>query len=97
MSIHGGAPLKFRVPVDIIKRSLDMLGGFPYEPGECKWDGMTLIIKGEKSKFVNVSSLYRNSGSNNGLRYVNNQNIPIAKQFFPRMRLETLDANHWGE
>ncbi|KAF8532296.1 alpha/beta-hydrolase [Gautieria morchelliformis] len=76
-STHGGAPLKFRVPVDTIKRSIDVLGDFPYEPEDGNWNGSTLIIKGAKS------------------RYLNRYNIPIAKQFFPRMHLETLDANHW--
>ncbi|KAF8526238.1 Alpha/Beta hydrolase protein [Hysterangium stoloniferum] len=76
---EDGAPVKFRVPVDIVKRSLDDLGGFPYEPSERKWPGKTLIIKGEKS------------------RYVNKHNIAIAQQFFPSMRLSSLNAGHWGE
>jgi hypothetical protein len=29
-------------------------------------------------------------------KFLNKKNIPIAKQFFPRMSLETLDAGHWG-
>ena len=29
-------------------------------------------------------------------KYINKNNIPIAKEFFPRMSLETLDAGHWG-
>lgn len=28
---------------------------------------------------------------------MNKHNVPIARQFFPQMRLEGLDANHWGE
>jgi len=28
-------------------------------------------------------------------RYINDRNIPIAKQFFPNMVLKTLDAGHW--
>ncbi|KAL4248699.1 AB hydrolase superfamily protein [Abortiporus biennis] len=28
-------------------------------------------------------------------KYINNHNIPIAKQFFPHMVLETLEAGHW--
>ncbi|KAG8941765.1 hypothetical protein FRC03_003987, partial [Tulasnella sp. 419] len=29
-------------------------------------------------------------------KYLNRKNIPIAEQYFPNMRLETLDAGHWG-
>ena len=29
-------------------------------------------------------------------KYINKDNIPIAKEFFPGMSLETLDADHWG-
>ena len=29
-------------------------------------------------------------------KYINKYNIPIAKEFFPGMSLETLDASHWG-
>lgn len=29
-------------------------------------------------------------------KYINKYNIPIAKEFFPDMSLETLDASHWG-
>jgi len=28
-------------------------------------------------------------------KYINKYNIPIAKEFFPGMSLETLDASHW--
>ncbi|KIJ22331.1 hypothetical protein M422DRAFT_197277, partial [Sphaerobolus stellatus SS14] len=73
-----GGPVKFRVPVDVVRDSLEDIGGFPYEPGEREWHGKTLIIKGSKSK------------------YVNKHNIPIAEKFFPNMRLETLEAGHWG-
>lgn len=29
-------------------------------------------------------------------KYINKYNIPIAKEFFPGMSLEMLDASHWG-
>jgi hypothetical protein len=29
-------------------------------------------------------------------KYINHHNIPIAKEFFPSMRTEELDAGHWG-
>lgn len=30
-------------------------------------------------------------------RYINDKNIPLARQFFPNMQLQHLDAGHWGE
>ncbi|KAH9002966.1 alpha/beta-hydrolase [Lactarius hatsudake] len=29
-------------------------------------------------------------------KYINKNNLPIAREFFPSMSLETLDASHWG-
>jgi pimeloyl-ACP methyl ester carboxylesterase len=28
-------------------------------------------------------------------KYLNKYNIPTAKEYFPNMRLEVLDAGHW--
>ncbi|KAI0314313.1 Alpha/Beta hydrolase protein [Amylostereum chailletii] len=72
-------PLRFRVPLDIIGPAIRDMGWFPYAPGERTWDGKTLFVKGNKS------------------RYINKSNLPIMKQFFPNMALETLDTGHWGE
>jgi len=47
---QSNGPVKFRVPIDIVKNSLDDIGGFPYEPGEREWRGKALFIKGKKSK-----------------------------------------------
>jgi hypothetical protein len=52
---EDGAPVKFRVPVDIVKRSLDDIGGFPYEPHERTWTGKALIIEGKKSRYDTVA------------------------------------------
>ncbi|OCH94808.1 alpha/beta-hydrolase [Obba rivulosa] len=71
------SPLKAKIPIDIVGRSIPEIGSFPYEPSERTWEGPTLFIKGAKS------------------RYINDRNISIAKQFFPNMVLETLDAGHW--
>jgi pimeloyl-ACP methyl ester carboxylesterase len=27
--------------------------------------------------------------------YINEENLPLCRKFFPNMRLETLDAGHW--
>ena len=29
-------------------------------------------------------------------RYVNRHNVPLTKRYFPNLRLETLEAGHWG-
>jgi hypothetical protein len=45
--------VKWQIPVNIIKDSMDNIGGFPYtaESGE-KWNGRTLVVKGAQSKCV---------------------------------------------
>lgn len=74
---------RFIFPLDILERSVDALGSFPYEydkEKECvptTWDGPTLVVKGSKSA------------------YINHKNIPILRAFFPNMRIEELDAGHW--
>ena len=30
-------------------------------------------------------------------KYINKNNLPISKEFFPTMSLETLDTSHWGK
>jgi hypothetical protein len=41
---------KFKIPLDIISDHIDDIGSFPYKPGEVKWEGETLFVKGTKSK-----------------------------------------------
>ncbi|THV04782.1 alpha/beta-hydrolase [Dendrothele bispora CBS 962.96] len=43
----------FRIPLDILGDAISEMGSFPYAPGETKFEGRTLFIKGEKSKFIN--------------------------------------------
>jgi pimeloyl-ACP methyl ester carboxylesterase len=54
---HG----RFRLPLDIIRESIPTLGDFPIEPppeeGSRTWEGKTLFIKGEKSKYINKHNL----------------------------------------
>jgi len=44
-----------------------------------------------------VNGLARKDALREGTKskYINKNNIPIAKEFFPSMSLETLDAGHW--
>jgi pimeloyl-ACP methyl ester carboxylesterase len=75
--------LAFRIPLDLLGRSIPHIGDFPYpqpdseSTSEINWPGPTLFLKGEHSK------------------YINRRNIPIAKAYFPQMKLEVLDAGHW--
>ncbi|KDR78645.1 hypothetical protein GALMADRAFT_244117 [Galerina marginata CBS 339.88] len=74
---------KFIVPLDILSRSVEALGSFPYRYNveensvPTKWEGSTLVIKGTKSPFIN------------------RKNIPHLRAFFPNMCLEELDTGHW--
>ncbi|CAE6542776.1 unnamed protein product [Rhizoctonia solani] len=74
-----GEPLKFRIPLSAIADAIDGIGEFPYTPGKETWNGATLFVKGAKSKQV----------------YINRRTMGVMEQFFPNMKLETLDTGHW--
>lgn len=82
-NVRGTSPtspyLKFRIPLDLLSKSIPSIGDFPYDPPPSgpTWDGPTLFLKGEHS------------------RYLNRHNIPVAKSFFPNMEVKVLDAGHW--
>ena len=45
--------MQFRIPIEILGRSLDHLGDFPYnDPEEARYDGATLFIRGTRSQYV---------------------------------------------
>lgn len=58
-----GKTLRFRNPLRLMLPTLRGIGGFPYAvgdettPPERTWPGRMLLIKGEKSKFVNPRSI----------------------------------------
>ncbi|EJD06742.1 alpha/beta-hydrolase [Fomitiporia mediterranea MF3/22] len=54
---YHGHPVKFRIPLETIKASLDDLGDFPYKPGEASWDGPTLFLKGSKSNYIKEKNI----------------------------------------
>ncbi|TPX15137.1 uncharacterized protein E0L32_004695 [Thyridium curvatum] len=44
---------KFRVPLSILAKALDHLGDFPYKnPGEVRFEGPALFVRGTESKYV---------------------------------------------
>ncbi|KAL4929249.1 putative alpha/beta hydrolase [Aspergillus undulatus] len=45
--------MKFRVPLGTLKRALKGMGEFPFAtPGEVKFEGPTLVVRGTKSRYV---------------------------------------------
>ncbi|KAG9124973.1 hypothetical protein FRC07_009495 [Ceratobasidium sp. 392] len=48
-----GEPLRFRIPLSIIANGIDGIGDFPHTPGQEKWEGPVLFVKGAKSKYIN--------------------------------------------
>ncbi|WYZ39028.1 hypothetical protein EsH8_III_000942 [Colletotrichum jinshuiense] len=51
--VSGEPQQKFRVPLDIISRSLNNMGDFPYKnPGEVRFEKPALFVRGTKSKYV---------------------------------------------
>lgn len=50
---EGEKTQKFRVPLDILGRSLDHLGDFPYKnPKEIRFEKPALFVRGTQSKYV---------------------------------------------
>ncbi|KAG6337112.1 hypothetical protein ID866_1986 [Astraeus odoratus] len=56
LGVNGGpstSPLKFKVPIDILKEGRPEIESFPWAPGERISHGHTLFVKGMKSKYIN--------------------------------------------
>ncbi|KAJ8588896.1 alpha/beta-hydrolase, partial [Rhizopogon salebrosus TDB-379] len=53
LEIKKAMPVKFKIPIGILKEGRPEIESFPYAPGERSWDGHALFIKGKKSKFIN--------------------------------------------
>jgi pimeloyl-ACP methyl ester carboxylesterase len=73
-------PLKFIVPVDILRESLPSLGGFPLECTEesCpEFDKPTLFIRAAKSGYIQEKS------------------YPVIQKMFPKVQVVELDGGHW--
>ena len=90
-------PAKFKVPLGILRNSLEELADFPYVPGERTWTGGQVVaVKGKKSKCVSHSQFVFYARPTRGPnRYINKRNLPIMQDMFPEVVLEELDAGHW--
>ncbi|KLO13035.1 alpha/beta-hydrolase [Schizopora paradoxa] len=51
------APLKFKIPLDIINDAISNIGWFPYEPGDVTWDGPTLFMRGSRSNYIKLKHM----------------------------------------
>ncbi|KAJ5894958.1 hypothetical protein N7495_006649 [Penicillium taxi] len=43
---------KFRVPLDVLGRSLDNMAEFPFDSKSAQYDGPTLFVRGTKSRYI---------------------------------------------
>lgn len=49
---------RFRIPVDILAKSLDNMADFPFrDPEEARWEGPTLFVRGTKSHYISDETL----------------------------------------
>ncbi|KAG1736539.1 alpha beta-hydrolase [Suillus lakei] len=53
LEINKATPVKFKIPIDILKEGQAEIESFPYAPGERSWNRRALFIKGKKSKYIN--------------------------------------------
>lgn len=49
--------LTFRIPLHLLHRAIPQIGDFPYAPGSITWDGPTMFIKGEHSRYLNKHNI----------------------------------------
>ena len=73
------AHIVFRVPLTILSKAIPSIGEFPYDPAN------------SPPTWSGPTLFLKGAKS----KYINRRNIPVAEQFFPKSRLEILDAGHW--
>ncbi len=75
--------LTFRMPVHLLSESIISIGHFPYTPPP--------PMSPQSPQWTGPTLFLKGEHS----RYLNRHNIPVAKAFFPNMRLEVLETGHW--
>ncbi|WFD43783.1 ribonuclease III [Malassezia psittaci] len=75
--------LRFRNPVETLLNALDGIGQFPYKPQN---DGQPA------EKHWNGPTLFIKGKNSN---YINQNNLPSCRSFFPNMALKELSTGHW--
>ncbi|KAG0354895.1 hypothetical protein BGZ54_001421 [Gamsiella multidivaricata] len=48
----AGDGYSFRIPIETLGKSLETLGHIDFKPGQDRYEGKTLVIKGTKSKYI---------------------------------------------
>jgi pimeloyl-ACP methyl ester carboxylesterase len=93
------AHLRFRIPLETLSEAIPSIGEFPFSPPELQGEDIhpkTLTMAGERASSPQASwpgpTLFLKGSKS---KYINKYNIPVARAFFPSMRVVELDAGHW--
>ena len=84
------------MPIDLLTRAIPSIGDFPYTPPDSEPDSHQppdTLSGGTPTSPIWYGHTLFLKGQHS--KYLNRHNIPVAKRYFPNMRLETLDAGHW--
>lgn len=76
--------LTFRIPLQLISKYIPTLGDFPYPPPSPDDPSSNITWDGPVLLLKGEHA-----------KYINKYNIPIAKAYFPNMKLEVLPTGHW--
>ncbi|KAL7419664.1 hypothetical protein Q5752_005578 [Cryptotrichosporon argae] len=90
-SPSGAKHLTFRIPLPLLRNYVPQIGAFPFTPPPPDLPGSGSAGSPTSPTWDGPTLFIKGAHS----RYINRHNIPVAKAFFPNMRLETLDAGHW--
>lgn len=93
------AHLTFRIPLQTLGDAIPSIGDFPFCPPTLEGPEVhprTLEMAGNVDKAPMASwsgpTLFLKGAKS---KYINKYNIPVARAFFPAMKLVELDAGHW--
>lgn len=81
--------LRFRIPIDLLSNAIQHIGDFPH-PLPSASPSASPSEEGGPA-WAGPTLFLKGEHS----KYLNKYNIPTAKEYFPEMRLEVLDAGHW--
>lgn len=80
---YGRKHLGFRVNLPLLAQAIPHLGEFPYTPPP--------PVTPTSPRWTGPALFIKGEHAD----YLDAENIPIARRFFPNMELVTLDAGHW--
>ena len=82
-SLGTDSHLTFRIPLSLLSASIPSIGNFPYTAPP--------PITPKSPQWCGPTLFIKGERS----RYLNPRNIPVARAFFPSMKLKILDTGHW--